>query len=383
MEKIIKECSRCSAPLIEIDGQLHCQYCGASYYLPDDVKKYHEQEKSKNNKNDPLFQKNIENVEIDINTHKKSIGTRIFIFLAIFIAILAIFLVFKTKPREEISVSPEQKFEQNWKNESSYSLVGFHHGAILSSAVSFVRVAEADWTHEHLMIFDLVIINNSDEVIQTNLKDFHLQISEVVFVDNFGNTYACNYYPKNYDALKPGIIYDLGWMECPKHLPPEVKFLDFSIDFINWGSFDYVIPIVTNTDLLKIDYGLNAPKRSQNNEFTLHVSFNTVESQNISLYFDSISVIDDYGTIYKPYFCHSGSQEWGEGLMIGEPHTYMAFNVSNSSLEDNFTCSFEGPFPYDSDFINVAMTIRGKSIVVTVPIDNIDGYYELIREPSE
>jgi hypothetical protein len=69
--------------------------------------------------------------------------------------------------------------------------------------------------------------------------------------------------------------------------------------------------------------------------------------------------------------------------MIGEPHTYMAFNVSNSSLEDNFTCSFEGPFPYDSDFINVAMTIRGKSIVVTVPIDNIDGYYELIREPSE
>lgn len=371
---VLKECVKCSAPLVQKDEELVCEYCGAKYELPESYKKrnkdFRQGTGQANGNNPPQIpdQTNTTNVVSTDSSkiNKGKTGCIVLLVVIVLAAIAGLIINNNSKPAPKV-LTEEEAFIKRINDESTPA------DYIFSTSYNLGMVL--DNVDSRNFALDYFFQNKTPDAINLDSKTNNLNVNNLIVRDNTGRDYPCEISPDfSSSPVEPGGTKQFN-ISCQEGIQPEVKYLDVTVSMLHWGEHAFQIPIVSNPDPLKIKYLLNRYGNDASRKFTVEVIFSSNVAQVISIDFNDINVIDSLGNHYTP-------DDISDGAFSIRGNQYYSEMVDNNSRA-GFHLRFDQPFPDEANAITVIMTINGKTITSTGSVDTVEGTIEFTREPLD
>ena len=376
---LTRQCSKCGAPLVKKEGYLFCEYCHTSYDIPGSVN-HHDDEKYQPPivPDLPAQSKSFSYEKPITSNQKKSKAVLPVVLVSLMMAFMiwGAYKFLSASSREPAQINPEVEIQEQMyrvlagSTSSPEAFPGdFHYekpiaiGAILS----FVKGNDI----EGYFNIDVIVKNLTEDSIVSNKKTDIMLITSTTVVDNLGNHYSCQIYNdfSNNDVITYGQemgvnqLAKVGRITCNATIPPEVKYIQTSIELTNWGTYDFQIPLVFDIEKLEVDYSLY----QDDEEFSVNMDFAATPPQYLAIYYNDISVIDDKGNTYPLIYCGDFLQSF-VGADMG---SYYASFAQSSAVWAELDCSFSGPIPYEVNAITLIMNIRGNTLTHTFTTDTV------------
>jgi len=370
---IIKECIKCSAPLIQKDDELVCEYCGARYDLPESYRRQRNRPDAP--KPAPLITPEPPKIEEETGNKRKKSTCGVIVVISIFLLLGGVVLFWLFNSLWSVTtvepITDENQFITDIFRRDSSALPDenpsdfifkpkFYLGAILN---------RSDNEDFHLAVY---FKNRTESIIDGNSKTNHLMVESVTVIDNTSKTYTCEFSSEvsTTETVSPGDTAYLSSIYCEDGLDPEVKYINVNLKTVHWGAFDFQISVLPVPERLQIRYNL----WRQDDEFGLDITFYSKPPQHISVYYDDISVVDSMGNVYVPVYT---GDFWDGDLR------FFTDLVQNYSHGKDMMLIFDQPFPDEANSVTVNITINGNTISTTTPVDTMEGSILFNREPVE
>jgi hypothetical protein len=209
----------------------------------------------------------------------------------------------------------------------------------------------------------LMVMNKQDLAVSQNSKADHMQLENVAVTDNNGTDYQCEVSDTSNQNLQPNQAASLARLSCQPILSPDVKFLQVKTQLTNWGAREFQIPITLDMDKLDVRYQVDRRADSA----VLDISFYAKEPQNVELYYADISLLDGKGSRISMEPCRPGGAWFGE---TGPNYSTLAQSYQHGK---DLTCEIPQAIGEDVNAITLVMTIRGKTVSLTTPVDTLSG----------
>ncbi len=272
----------------------------------------------------------------------------------------------------EATVSPQELTEHDFYARASLASADelpasfLHSNPLTLAAMVVSNQSKYDWV-EHAQI-RIDAKNTSGHEINFDLKTEQIRITDANVVDNLGNLYQCNIYDFDVRGIfSPDEYEDIGKIYClPRHFPPEIKHLDVHVELLNWGEYDFRIPLTLNYEELRISYDLD--REDEYNYFTITARFNATIPQYVAIKYSDISVVDDKGNYYLPSYCED--RFFGDKDSLNDE----LFGGLAERYEGGLSlfCRFDQAIPYEVNSVTLIYTLRGHSISETFKTDTVD-----------
>ena len=356
-EYIAKECAKCSAPLTRKGDELVCEYCGARYELPP----YYSRSVPK--KEPPFTSDSVVKETVDTNpttfqpqikpaSKKKHNLTRFLVFV---IFVIAAVLAIKTLwPSEEQSFLNQSAIESDDMYDVIYESAYFTAAKIYSDQTDLFKI-------------NVYYKNRTNTTLIGDSKENSPSVSSVKVWDNTGGVYPCefsNYYSNPDYDIKPGELVTLTQVKCWHGIVPDTKLLNLTVTTENWGQYNFQIPVLADLDNLTINYSL----KRYDNSFSISLDFDSRTTQILTFYYSDFSVVDSFGTVYRPELPDSN-----------EPLFY-SYLLQKGHYSSGVTYKFNQPFNSNSNTITVSLKINGQTFTITAPVDTWEGDIDFSME---
>ncbi len=360
-ELIIKECKRCGAPLTHVENEMVCEYCGARYELPKNFR----QNVPTPNPITPVHEQSNFAYE-PARKPRKSKAIGYIVFLLFVVVLGSVLLVGKS------SIFTSQAGDTNGKNNPN-ALAELSMYRRNSSALPDQN--PADFIHEKTFSYGVIynggddkafnlhilVENHQDFVIDQNIKADNMQLESEAVSDNTSLIYSCEVTDTSSQDLEPNQAVSLAYLRCQPILSPEVKFITVNIAFTNWGQREFQIPINIDMEKLNVRYKIER----WSDLASLEISFYADEPQPVGLYFKDISLLDGKGTPIQIEACKAGS------TLFGPAGDYFSTLAQSYNHAADINCTIPQSIDGDINAITLVMTIRGKTVSLTTPVDTI------------
>ena len=376
-----KECKQCGARLTIREDEAICEYCGASYELPEKYKK-------KKHKIKPVHSPKITQYppppaystpQIE-NKKKTGYGKFFFIFLVLGVLAIGFTRWSSNSDSAPTKHNPESQTEKEiYERDSALGPyterpAGFIHTDTLSIGAIYNGSESVGFDSNKSSKVNVYIKNNNDFLIDSNSKSDFLRIDSVKISDNAGTQYKCETFPTS-EQLNPvdigaGKVAVVARFYCNPQISPEVKFINVNTVLSNWGTYDLQIPITLDIDIPQIQYKVY---RDRGGKLDVDISFYADPPQPIGLYYEDVSLIDDNGKIYTKEFCDTGNTAFPNHPPDSDINKHFSLLAENTGHGADLGCRFTESLDPDADAITLIMTIRGKTVTLTAPIDTIEG----------
>ena len=376
---LTRQCIKCGAPLVKKEDSLFCEYCHTSYEIPGSANHRDNEENFKTIVPDLPAQAKSTSYERLIPTNQKKSKAVLPVVLVSLMMIFVIWGAFRflsASSHDSVQISPEAEIQEQMYDflagttSSPEAFPGdFHYEKpiALGAILSFVKGNDV----EGYFNIDVIVKNLTEDSIVSNKKTDVMLITSITVADNLGNQYPCQIDNdfSNSDVITYGQemgvnqLAKVGRITCNTTIPPEVKYIQTSIELTNWGTYDFQIPLVFDIEKLEVDYSLY----QDDEEFSVNMDFAATPPQYLAIYYNDISVIDDKGNTYPLIYCGDFLQSF-VGADMG---SYYASFAQSSAVWAELDCSFSGPIPYEVNAITLIMNIRGNTLTHTFTTDTV------------
>lgn len=225
---------------------------------------------------------------------------------------------------------------------------------------------------------NVYVKNNTSFAIDKNSTVDFLRVETINMSDNLGTKYQCETFPVSEQSnpvdIDAGQASTVAYFYCSPQVKPEAKFLNVDVKLSNWGNYELQIPILSDIEKTQIKYKVNRDRPNLDIDITFYSTIPTPLAGN----YDNISAIDNTGKKYTREFCDTRNTGSYNKPPDSDVNSYFSLLAENTDHGPDLGCRFTEPLNPNANSITLIMTLQGKTISFTAPINTLQGpiYYD-------
>jgi len=359
-------CSRCGAPLIEIDDGLYeCEYCQA---------KYRASKRNRDSENPELIDipspskhsssdlPETPAVSKDQPAHqapppepiKKKKGCLVAYLIFIMLCFIGLAVYFL--PNSSILKSPEERIEQEMSRYSNGYFAEWDLPSDFAHHEKYSVGAVMDKASVHRFNIGIPVYNRDMELITDESKYQNFDINSATVRDNKNHTYACEVYEYSYYRIEKGEDKLIGYIACDETIKPDVRSMLVEVVFENFGTETFELDLTIDEEDISISSHTHEGY-GDNFSITLVADIESERNYIASIDSRSLSVVDNLGQFYQ---CEFDDSYVIDGVFV---NTITGRNLGFASID----CT--PLFPEEINRLVVTFTLQDKVYTTDILIE--------------